>query len=77
MFGYTAANDVSARDLQFADQQWVRAKSLDSFCPLGPAIVWGIGGFRSPPIFLGPGDTVEVEVEGIGVLANHVGRSTT
>ena len=36
VFGYTAANDVSARDLQFADQQWVRAKSIDSFCPLGP-----------------------------------------
>jgi 2-keto-4-pentenoate hydratase/2-oxohepta-3-ene-1,7-dioic acid hydratase in catechol pathway len=135
VFGYTGANDVSARDLQFADQQWVRAKSIDSFCPLGPAIVtpdefgdpqdkrlvsrvngetmqdsttaemifgvgeivsflsractlepgdliltgtpWGVGGFRSPPVFLEPGDTVEVEVEGIGVLANHVGRSTT
>jgi 5-carboxymethyl-2-hydroxymuconate isomerase len=39
VFGYTAANDVSARDLQFADGQWVRGKSLDSFCPLGPIIV--------------------------------------
>jgi 5-carboxymethyl-2-hydroxymuconate isomerase len=39
VFGYTAANDVSARDLQFSDKQWVRAKSLDTFCPLGPAIV--------------------------------------
>jgi 2-keto-4-pentenoate hydratase/2-oxohepta-3-ene-1,7-dioic acid hydratase in catechol pathway len=37
--GYTVANDVSARDLQFADDQWVRGKSLDGFCPLGPAIV--------------------------------------
>ena len=135
IFGYTAANDVSARDLQFADQQWVRAKSIDSFCPLGPMIVtpdefgdpqdkqlvarvngetmqdsttaemifpvteivsflsractlepgdliltgtpWGVGGFRDPPVFLKPGDTVEVEVEGVGVLANNVGRSTT
>jgi 2-keto-4-pentenoate hydratase/2-oxohepta-3-ene-1,7-dioic acid hydratase in catechol pathway len=135
IFGYTAANDVSARDLQFADQQWVRAKSIDSFCPLGPVIVtpdefgdpqskglvarvngqtmqdsttaemifgvakivtflsractlepgdliltgtpWGVGGFRNPPVFLEPGDTVEVEVEGVGVLANDVGRSTT
>lgn len=134
VFGYTAANDVSARDLQFADQQWVRAKSIDSFCPLGPVIVtpdefgdpqdkrliarvngetmqdsttaemifgvaeivsflsractlepgdviltgtpWGVGGFRTPPIFLKPGDTVEIEVEGVGVLANHVRRST-
>ncbi|MFD1930053.1 MULTISPECIES: fumarylacetoacetate hydrolase family protein [Nonomuraea] len=37
--GYTVANDVSARDLQFADGQWTRGKSLDTFCPLGPAIV--------------------------------------
>ena len=135
VFGYAAANDVSARDLQFADQQWVRAKSIDGFCPLGPAIVtadefgdpqdkrllarvngetmqdsttaemifgvaeivsflshactlepgdliltgtpWGVGGFRDPPVFLEPGDTVEVEVEGVGVLANDIGRSTT
>ncbi len=39
VFGYTVANDVSARDLQFSDGQWVRAKSLDTFCPLGPLIV--------------------------------------
>jgi 5-carboxymethyl-2-hydroxymuconate isomerase len=37
--GYTVANDVSARDLQFSDGQWVRAKSLDTFCPLGPKVV--------------------------------------
>jgi 2-keto-4-pentenoate hydratase/2-oxohepta-3-ene-1,7-dioic acid hydratase in catechol pathway len=37
--GYTILNDVSARDLQFADRQWVRSKSLDSFCPLGPVLV--------------------------------------
>jgi 2-keto-4-pentenoate hydratase/2-oxohepta-3-ene-1,7-dioic acid hydratase in catechol pathway len=135
IFGYTAANDVSARDLQFADQQWVRAKSIDTFCPVGPLIVtpdefgdpqdkrvasrvnghtmqdsttaemifpvaeilsflsractlepgdliltgtpWGVGGFRDPPVFLKPGDTVEIEVEGVGVLANEVRRSTT
>ncbi len=135
IFGYTAANDVSARDLQFADQQWVRGKSLDTFCPVGPVIVtpdefgdpqdkrllarvngetmqdsttaemifgvaqvvsflseactlepgdliltgtpWGVGGFRDPPIFLAPGDRVEIEVEGVGVLANDVGGTTT
>jgi 2-keto-4-pentenoate hydratase/2-oxohepta-3-ene-1,7-dioic acid hydratase in catechol pathway len=38
VFGYTAANDLSARDLQFTDGQWVRAKSLDGFLPIGPAI---------------------------------------
>lgn len=41
VFGYTVINDVSARDLQFSDKQWVRAKSLDTFCPAGPWIVTG------------------------------------
>jgi 2-keto-4-pentenoate hydratase/2-oxohepta-3-ene-1,7-dioic acid hydratase in catechol pathway len=130
VFGYTVANDVSARDLQFADGQWVRAKSLDTFCPLGPVIVtaeeipdpqrlalrtrvngetvqssstsemvfgvaellsfcshsfvlepgdvlltgtpWGCGEFMSPVRSLQAGDTVEVEVEQIGVLRNPV-----
>lgn len=39
VFGYTCANDVSARDLQFGDTQWVRGKSLDTFCPIGPVLV--------------------------------------
>lgn len=39
VFGFTAANDISARDLQAADGQWVRGKGLDTFCPLGPSIV--------------------------------------
>jgi 2-keto-4-pentenoate hydratase/2-oxohepta-3-ene-1,7-dioic acid hydratase in catechol pathway len=39
VFGYTVANDVSARDVQFGDGQWVRGKSLDTFCPLGPVVV--------------------------------------
>ena len=39
VFGYTCVNDVSARDLQFGDGQWVRGKSLDTFCPMGPWIV--------------------------------------
>jgi 2-keto-4-pentenoate hydratase/2-oxohepta-3-ene-1,7-dioic acid hydratase in catechol pathway len=39
VLGYTVANDVSARDLQFSDGQWVRAKSIDTFCPLGPVVV--------------------------------------
>ncbi len=39
IFGYTCANDVTARDLQARDGQWVRGKSLDTFCPLGPEIV--------------------------------------
>lgn len=38
VFGYTAANDVTARDLQFRDGQWSRAKGFDTFCPIGPWI---------------------------------------
>jgi 2-keto-4-pentenoate hydratase/2-oxohepta-3-ene-1,7-dioic acid hydratase in catechol pathway len=38
IFGYTIANDVTARDLQKRDGQWSRAKGFDSFCPLGPWI---------------------------------------
>ena len=37
--GYTAFNDVSARDLQFGDGQWLRAKSFDTFAPMGPYLV--------------------------------------
>jgi 2-keto-4-pentenoate hydratase/2-oxohepta-3-ene-1,7-dioic acid hydratase in catechol pathway len=131
VFGYTAANDVSARDLQFGDGQWTRGKSIDTFCPLGPVVVTadeygdpqgrrlgtrvngktvqdsstdhmifdvrtilsfasqaltlepgdlvltgtpaGCGAFRSPPVYLSPGDVVEVDVEGIGVLRNPIG----
>jgi len=39
VLGYTCLNDVSARDLQFSDKQFVRAKSLDTFTPIGPALV--------------------------------------
>jgi 5-carboxymethyl-2-hydroxymuconate isomerase len=39
VLGYTVANDVSARAVQFADGQWVRGKSFDTFCPLGPVLV--------------------------------------
>jgi 2-keto-4-pentenoate hydratase/2-oxohepta-3-ene-1,7-dioic acid hydratase in catechol pathway len=38
VFGYTIANDVTARDLQFGDGQWARSKAFDTFCPLGPWI---------------------------------------
>jgi 2-keto-4-pentenoate hydratase/2-oxohepta-3-ene-1,7-dioic acid hydratase in catechol pathway len=36
VLGYTAANDVTARDLQRQDGQWTRGKGFDTFCPLGP-----------------------------------------
>ncbi len=38
IFGYTAFNDVSARDIQFKDKQWTRGKSFDTFAPMGPCI---------------------------------------
>ena len=38
IFGYTCANDVTARDLQAKDGQWARAKGFDTFCPIGPWI---------------------------------------
>lgn len=121
ILGYTAANDVTARDLQRADVQWTRAKGFDTFCPLGPAIdtdldpleglqvtcrvngelrqsgstadmVFGVSELLSyvsrvmtllpgdviltgTPAGVGPikpGDKVEVEIEGIGVLMNPV-----
>jgi hypothetical protein len=56
---------------------------LSQACTLEPGDLiltgtpWGVGGFRDPPVFLKPGDTVEIEVDGVGVLANNVGRNTT
>ncbi|MBK9128130.1 MAG: fumarylacetoacetate hydrolase family protein [Phycisphaerales bacterium] len=129
VFGYTCANDVSARDCQRSDKQWARAKGFDTFCPLGPWVVTadeldpdaclvrsrlngqvmqsastsemvhscralvsylsqaftllpgtliltgtpeGVGMARTPPVFLRPGDRIEVEIEGVGVLSNPV-----
>ena len=42
LFGFTCANDVTARDLQKKDGQWTRAKGFDTFCPLGPSLVRGM-----------------------------------
>ena len=132
VLGYTAANDVSARRWQGLKGagQWVRGKSFDTFCPLGPELITtdelqdpqnlrvtcelngqvmqdgntgdmifpvaelisflstgatllpgtviltgtpsGVGFTRKPPVYLMPGDTVEVTLEGIGLLKNTV-----
>jgi 2-keto-4-pentenoate hydratase/2-oxohepta-3-ene-1,7-dioic acid hydratase in catechol pathway len=120
VLGYTCGNDVSARDYQFKDGQWARAKSFDTFCPLGPWINTGLNPadlavrcrvngetrqdsrtslmvFNVPFLIeyisrvmtllpgdviltgtpagvspIQPGDVVEVEVEGVGVLRNPV-----
>ncbi len=42
IFGFTAANDVTARDLQRADVQFTRGKGFDTFCPVGPCVVTGL-----------------------------------
>lgn len=123
VFGYAAANDVTARDQQRADGQFTRAKGYDSFCPLGPwvetvldpsdlRIVTRVNGevrqdgrtsqmihdvaaqiafvsgimtllpgdviLTGTPAGVGPivaGDTVSVEIEGIGTLTNPVVRA--
>lgn len=120
VYGFTCANDVTARDLQVQDGQWARAKGFDTFCPLGPVIetdldyaaaqvitrvngqkrqdgntrdlihslakivsyashVWtllpGDVILTGTPAGVGQlmhGDTVEVEIPGIGVLRNPV-----
>lgn len=123
--GYTCANDVTARDLQQRDGQWVRAKGFDTFCPLGPwleteldptqgvrvqgrvndeprqdgttgDLVFGVAELVSfcsqfatllpgdvlltgTPAGVGPltdGDRVEVEIDGLGTLANPVRADT-
>lgn len=131
VFGYTAMNDLSARDLQRRHGgQWFKGKSLDGHCPMGPCIVTadevdggnlrvttrvngvtkqdsntryfyftiprilaelslgmtlepgdlvstgtpaGVGYGRTPQEFLKPGDLLETEIEGIGVLRNRIG----
>lgn len=50
VFGYTCANDVTARDLQPQNGQWTYAKSFDTFCPLGPAINTGIANPEALPV---------------------------
>lgn len=130
VLGYTAFNDVSARDFQFSDGQWQRGKSCDTFAPMGQTIVTtdtitdphklsiklvlngktmqdsntdqlifgvpalieflsqsitlepgdviatgtpsGVGFARNPPVFLKPGDEMEVLIEGMGGLGNPV-----
>jgi len=130
VLGYTAFNDVSARDFQFSDGQWQRGKSCDTFAPMGQTIVTadaipdphklsiklklngetmqdsntdqlifgvpaliefisqtitlepgdviatgtpsGVGFARKPPVFLKPGDDMEVLIEGLGGLGTPV-----
>jgi 2-keto-4-pentenoate hydratase/2-oxohepta-3-ene-1,7-dioic acid hydratase in catechol pathway len=130
VLGYTAFNDVTARDFQFGDGQWQRGKSCDTFAPMGQTIVTtdeipdphtlrisltvngntmqdsntsqlifripqliefitqsislepgdviatgtpaGVGFARKPPVFLKPGDVMDVHIEKIGGIGNPV-----
>lgn len=130
VFGYTILNDISARDLQFADGQWTRGKTADTFAPTGPVVVThdevgdphtlaitlelngemmqdsntnnliftvpkiisflsqsmtlkpgdliatgtppGVGMGRKPKVWLKNGDRINVTIEKIGTLSNHV-----
>jgi 2-keto-4-pentenoate hydratase/2-oxohepta-3-ene-1,7-dioic acid hydratase in catechol pathway len=56
--GYTIVNDVSARDLQFSDGQWLRAKSFDTFAPMGPYLV------TTPSLRDGDGLDIELRLNG-------------
>lgn len=128
--GYTCMNDVTDREAQSKDGQWVRSKSYNTYGPIGPAIIpvgeipdphnlkiearlngktmqssntknlifnipflisyisqrvtleagdvittgtpHGVGAFYKPPIFMKPGDIIEIEIEKIGILTNKV-----
>jgi 2-keto-4-pentenoate hydratase/2-oxohepta-3-ene-1,7-dioic acid hydratase in catechol pathway len=62
--GYTCANDVTARRLQKRDGQWTRAKSFDTFCPLGPWVV---------PVAPPPEASVTASIDGVEVQRGTVG----
>jgi 2-keto-4-pentenoate hydratase/2-oxohepta-3-ene-1,7-dioic acid hydratase in catechol pathway len=93
VFGYTAGNDVTARDLQKSDDQWTRAKGFDTFCAFGPwidtefdasdaVITCKVNGqprqmASTRDVVLKAGDEVVVEIEGLGVLRNPVRAEST
>lgn len=60
VFGYTAANDVSSREIQFGDGQWLRGKSLETFMPIGPVLV--------TPYELGDPQSLDLECRVNGVV---------
>ncbi|MGE5590775.1 MAG: fumarylacetoacetate hydrolase family protein [Bacillota bacterium] len=67
IFGYTCANDMTARDLQAKDGQWTVAKGFDTFCPLGPAVVTGLD-----PTTLTVTTTVNGEVRQHGAVSDLI-----
>jgi len=67
IFGYTLANDVTARDFQRSDGQWTRAKGFDTFCPLGPWVET-----TPPPPDLRLRTLVDDEVRQDGVISDMI-----
>ncbi len=70
IFGYTVANDVTARDLQRSDGQWTRAKDFDTFCPLGPWIVTHLGIDEAADLSL------VTSVDGVNVISGETASPT-
>jgi 2-keto-4-pentenoate hydratase/2-oxohepta-3-ene-1,7-dioic acid hydratase in catechol pathway len=81
IFGYTCANDVTARDLQRADGQWTRAKGFDSFCPIGPWIVTDLDAsdveVRCEVAHAGAGPDAVAEVRQLGRTKDMIFDSLT
>ena len=85
VFGYTVANDVSARDAQFENSQWVRGKSFDTFCPLGPWVVTAdeLGNPQDLSLRCWVGDTLYQDgrtsdmIFGVSHLVSYLSRTMT
>ena len=83
ILGYTAANDVTARDLQRLDGQWTRGKGFDTFCPLGPAIDTDLDPQESLSIIcrvngeIRQSGTTSDMVFGVGELVSYISRVMT
>lgn len=78
VFGYTLANDLSARDLQLANGQfgqWFKGKGLDGFCPMGPSLVTAdeVGDYRDLRVTLSVNGTVKQDFHAVDMI-NDVAR---
>jgi 2-keto-4-pentenoate hydratase/2-oxohepta-3-ene-1,7-dioic acid hydratase in catechol pathway len=82
VFGYTCANDVTARDLQRGDGQWARAKGMDTFCPLGPWIETDLDTSNLSVVTRRDGEVVQDGttadmVHGVATLVSHASKAFT
>lgn len=82
VFGYTCANDVTARDLQRSDGQWARAKGFDTFCPLGPWVETDLDPSRLSVVTRLDGEVVQDGttadmVHGVAALVSFASKAFT